>query len=149
MTSISMHIFGTNEMAQQVDRITAKELVEILKNPEARNAVRIVDVRDGDFAGGHIRGAINVPEEHFHDDDDVDNFVDEMKTVPTIIFHCMMSQVRGPFCAHRFQSRVNAVLEHAAIKPKVLVLTGGFQLFRQNYSHDDDLVEGLPKEGDY
>ncbi|RHY25057.1 hypothetical protein DYB25_001325 [Aphanomyces astaci] len=136
-------------MAQQVDRITAKELVEILKNPEARNAVRIVDVRDGDFAGGHIRGAINVPEEHFQDDDDVDNFVDEMKTVPTIIFHCMMrcallhpvscshpplilcSQVRGPFCAHRFQSRVNAVLEHAAIKPKVLVLTGGFQLFRQ------------------
>ncbi|ETV99261.1 hypothetical protein, variant 3 [Aphanomyces invadans] len=78
------------KMARLVDRITAKELVEILKNPEAKSAVRIVDVRDVDFAGGHIRGAINVPEEHFHDDDEVDNFVEEMKSVPTVIFHCMM-----------------------------------------------------------
>ncbi|KAH9054489.1 hypothetical protein Ae201684P_018206 [Aphanomyces euteiches] len=78
-------------MAQVVERISARELAVILKDPAKRNEIRIVDVRDDDFRGGHIRGAINLPEDNFQDDDDVDNIVEEFKNVPTVVFHCMMS----------------------------------------------------------
>ncbi|KAF0720788.1 Aste57867_67 [Aphanomyces stellatus] len=81
--------------AIQVERITARELAAILKNPAEKNNVRIIDVRDDDFQGGHIRGAINLPEDHFQDDDEVDNIVEEFKDVPTVVFHCMMRQAHA------------------------------------------------------
>ncbi|CAK4640720.1 unnamed protein product [Aphanomyces euteiches] len=83
-------------MAQVVERISARELAVILKDPAKRNEIRIVDVRDDDFRGGHIRGAINLPEDNFQDDDDVDNIVEEFKNVPTVVFHCMMRYLTQP-----------------------------------------------------
>ncbi|KAH9120798.1 hypothetical protein LEN26_002866 [Aphanomyces euteiches] len=133
---MSSFLHQARKMAQVVERISARELAVILKDPAKRNEIRIVDVRDDDFRGGHIRGAINLPEDNFQDDDDVDNIVEEFKNVPTVVFHCMMSQVRGPFCAKRFQSRVDVVLEGAETKPQVRILTGGFNLFGRVRTQD-------------
>ncbi|EQC36563.1 hypothetical protein SDRG_06009 [Saprolegnia diclina VS20] len=126
-----------------VERITARELAAILKDPVRRQSVRIIDVRDSDFIGGHIRGAVNLPEDHFQDDDDVDAVVEDFKAVPQIVFHCMMSQIRGPFCAKRFKSRMEICLEDAPHKPDVRVLYGGFQLFGREYRNDPELVEDM------
>jgi hypothetical protein len=57
-----------------------------------------------DFLGGHISGAVNVSSDKFADDDDVANTIAEHldgKGVETVIVHCALSQVRGPFCADR------------------------------------------------
>ncbi|OQR85718.1 hypothetical protein THRCLA_23009 [Thraustotheca clavata] len=130
-------------MSTMVERITARELAAILKDPVQKNKVRVIDVRDSDFIGGHIRGAINLPEDHFQDDDEVDEIVEEYKDVPQIVFHCMMSQIRGPFCAKRFKSRMEIVLEDAPKKPDVRVLYGGFQLFGREYRNDPELIEDM------
>lgn len=63
----------------------------------------VLDVRDYDFAGGHIKGCINQPAADFEDDTDVDKFIDQQLTpdVKTVIVHCALSQVRGPYCANR------------------------------------------------
>lgn len=52
----------------------------------------VIDVRDDDFAGGNIKGAINKPSREFSMN--VDSLVKQTKAVPLIIFHCALSQVR-------------------------------------------------------
>ena len=63
----------------------------------------VLDVRDYDFAGGHIRGCLNRPASEFERDADVDAFIErELKPdVQTVVVHCALSQVRGPYCANR------------------------------------------------
>ncbi|OQS07503.1 hypothetical protein THRCLA_20143 [Thraustotheca clavata] len=74
-------------MSTIVELVTAREIAGILKILVQKNKVRVIDV---DFIGGHIRGAINLLEDHFQDDDKVDEIVQEYKDVPQIVFHCMM-----------------------------------------------------------
>ena len=52
----------------------------------------IVDVRDDDWYGGNIKGSRNSPSHGFLSK--VDELVAQTKDVPTVIFHCALSQVR-------------------------------------------------------
>lgn len=110
------------------ERITATQLAEMLRSPSAPRPL-IIDVRDSDFAGGHIRSAVNLPEDNFISDDDVDAIVTKYKDEEMIVFHCMLSQVRGPSCARRFLNRMIVVLADQEKKLDVRVLTGGYQNF--------------------
>jgi Cdc25 family phosphatase len=70
-----------------------KELAALMKSDkEATKDFVVVDVRDDDFFGGNIKGAINQPSRTFlmH----VDGLVRQTKEVPLVIFHCALSQVR-------------------------------------------------------
>ncbi|KAL4125090.1 hypothetical protein PRIC2_008679 [Phytophthora ramorum] len=109
-----------------------------LRNPDlSAKRPLIIDVRDSDYAGGHIHTAVNIPEENFMDDDDVDALVDKYKDQDAIVFHCMMSQVRGPSCAKRFKSRMEVVLEEATHTPRILILHGGYERFGMIYKGRD------------
>ena len=67
-----------------------------------RDKVAVVDVRDEDFYGGHIKGSLNIPAGEFNEDAGVDNAIDQLpKAVNTCVVHCMLSQVRGPRSAGR------------------------------------------------
>ena len=57
----------------------------------------VIDVRDDDYRGGNIKGARNSPSALFHAN--VDELVKSTKDVPTVVFHCMLSQQRGPKAA--------------------------------------------------
>lgn len=52
----------------------------------------IVDVRDDDFIGGNIKGAINCPSYSFQET--VEDLVEKTKDVKTVVFHCALSQQR-------------------------------------------------------
>jgi rhodanese-related sulfurtransferase len=52
----------------------------------------VVDVRDDDFVGGNVAGAVNKPSAEFLDT--VDSLVKDTKDVPLVIFHCALSQAR-------------------------------------------------------
>ena len=112
----------------------------------AKNLV-IVDVRDGDYAGGHIKGCINVPSSVFNDGwRAADGLLNKFKSVPepqTFVFHCMKSQVRGPSCAQRFVERINAQGLPAGMPvPEVWILRGGYEGWEMRYHDaDDGLVE--------
>jgi len=45
--------------------LSGSELSTLLEQPDAASAVRVVDVRDSDFEGGHIRGATHIPAHQF------------------------------------------------------------------------------------
>ncbi|TMW68817.1 hypothetical protein Poli38472_006285 [Pythium oligandrum] len=120
--------------------IASSELATALRHPTEPRPI-VVDVRDVDFAGGHIRTAINVPEWKFNDDANVDDLVERYKDEKQLVFHCMLSQVRGPKCAKRFLTRLQAVVKENAPRPVVQVLVGGYARFSELYKGETDLLE--------
>jgi Cdc25 family phosphatase len=92
-----------------------------------------------DFAGGHVKGAINMEAEHFAGDAAVDQLIDTALAGKTrVVLHCMLSQQRGPRCAARLAQRLQ---ERGLQQPAVLVMSGGWQRFSRMYGDDPDLVQ--------
>ena len=82
-------------------KIDPEDVVEQIRGGANPNLV-IVDVRDGDFAGGHIKGCTNIPSAQINDGfSAIDRLIDQYKAAPptTFVFHCMKSQQRGPAAA--------------------------------------------------
>jgi rhodanese-related sulfurtransferase len=67
--------------------------------------VLVVDVREDDFAGGHITGCIHFPVDRWGSDYELDAFIEDQlcsrSDLETVVVHCYLSQQRGPFCARR------------------------------------------------
>ena len=88
------------------------DLARLLKDGAVRKRrVVVVDVRDSDFRGGHIAGAQNICEDEFQDDGNVDAVVSRFAGAQAVVFHCMMSQCRGPFAASRYAAGVSRALD--------------------------------------
>jgi hypothetical protein len=56
----------------------------------------VIDVRGEDHAGGHIKGAIHQSSKTLPHGG-VEEIREKTKNVPTVIFHCLLSQVRLVF----------------------------------------------------
>ena len=109
-------------------RCTASELADHLKDDCTKQRWLVVDVRDDDYIGGNIVGAVRRSVNLFEDDDDVDEFVQKVlsyQPVPErVIFHCMLSQQRGPFSARRFLARIGVALAEEEEKTQDSELQG-------------------------
>jgi rhodanese-related sulfurtransferase len=66
-------------------------------SPNAPDSVAIIDVRGDDYLGGHIRGAQHVPSSTL--DHALPELVRLAKDKETVVFHCALSQQRGPSAA--------------------------------------------------
>lgn len=123
-------------MAGRVRRLAAAELQEMLDR--GQSDLVIIDVRDDDFEGGHIPGAVNVPSADFAVR--APQLVDKYRHHSTVVFHCMLSQLRGPTCASVF-AQLLALDEDA--KAQVYVLGGGFRGWLSRfYESRPDLIAG-------
>jgi Cdc25 family phosphatase len=86
--------------------------------------VAIVDVRDEDFAGGHIPGAHNVPSEAWERDAEgtAAAVLAAHGQRRAVVFHCMQSRVRGPSCAARFSEYLEQQAVPGDKRPEVYVI---------------------------
>ncbi|QPG75201.1 hypothetical protein FOA43_002551 [Brettanomyces nanus] len=111
----------------------------------------VVDVRDSDFIGGHIKGCLHIPSADIGYEST--NILTRMfkHDITTVIFHCALSQQRGPSSAMKFLRYLNEVLEDATADPKekafvnkinVSVLRGGFVKWQELYGKDTSVTEG-------
>lgn len=105
----------------------------------------VVDVRDDDYVGGNIVNCLNQPsytlEENIH------KLVEKTKNVPVVIFHCALSQQRGPKAARIYAvARKNAEDQGENGSYEVLVLRGGFTEFQTKYKDDSLLVENYDEQ---
>jgi Cdc25 family phosphatase len=94
-------------------------------------SVAIVDVRDEDFAGGHIPGAHNVPSAAW--ESDTENTAAAVLAAHgqrrAVVFHCMQSRVRGPSCAARFSEYLEQQDIQGEQRPEVYVVLKLSRLF--------------------
>ncbi|GAA5997508.1 uncharacterized protein JCM10292_000898 [Rhodotorula paludigena] len=74
------------------------QLAALVREGKSGKDYQVVDVRDDDYRGGNIPGAIRAPSEE-RTDESVKQLVDKLQGVPKVIFHCSLSQVRGPKAA--------------------------------------------------
>lgn len=129
--------------------ISPKDLAQVLRSPAlvAGKDYLIIDVRQADYAGGHIKGCRNIPIEKFLDD--MDHHIDTLHQIPTLYFHCMLSQVRGPKAAQRYygallhmQSPSAAHVSKESIRnatgQTIKIIQGGIAHFSKQYP---DLME--------
>ena len=137
-----------------IRRITNSELSQrILNTPITPNGpLAIVDVRDSDYIGGHIRGCVNVPSPSL--DWKMPELVRQLKDKETVVFHCALSQQRGPSASlsylrerdRLFPPNKETGKEEQEQKQQVYVLEGGFVKWQEKYGEDERLTEGYEKD---
>ena len=105
-------------------------------------SVALIDVRDDDFVGGHIKGAIHASFGDF-EQKHAQNLVNQLvkqQGKKSIVFTCMYSEQRGPFCASAFAEAMEK--EGLAHQAKLYVLSDGFFGWLKRYV-------GTPEESQF
>ncbi|KAF7364947.1 Rhodanese domain-containing protein [Mycena venus] len=125
--------------------ISGDELAQMIKSDKvAHQDYLVVDVRDDDYAGGNIKNALNLPSRDFQMG--VYNLVQKNADIKVVVFHCALSQMRGPKAARIYEETRNN-LNLAQDKPQeIYVLSHGFTEFQRKFKDDPVLVENWDKE---
>ncbi|KAF4583196.1 hypothetical protein GQ602_006340 [Ophiocordyceps camponoti-floridani] len=139
---------STASSVATLQRMTAKTLSEkILQEREASDKTyAVVDVRDDDYVGGHIRGSTNAPSRQL--DALMPTLVRTLRTKQTVIFHCALSQQRGPGAALKYLRERDGLLQRlgergSAGGQDVYVLDRGFSGWQEEFGEDERLTEGF------
>ncbi|GAA0158812.1 protein phosphatase [Lithospermum erythrorhizon] len=107
-------------MARSIRYITGSQLLNVRRHPN----IAIVDVRDDERSyDGHIAGSLHFPSDTFLDN--LPTLLEATKGKDTLVFHCALSQVRGPKCARRFSDYVSEINDEMGIK-NVMILERGY-----------------------
>ncbi|KAI9473036.1 Cdc25 phosphatase Ibp1 [Coemansia sp. RSA 989] len=132
--------------------LKAQVLAEYIADPNLKSGkdYLVVDVRDEDYAVGHIPNALNIPAHEMYVR--AGDLIDKYSHVPLMVFHCMQSQQRGPKAARIYRETVKQRLsivpaDDPLSKQKVVVLEGGFYDWALLFlKKRPELVEGFRQE---
>lgn len=113
-----------------VAAVAPATLRQWLRTGSPGGSLAVIDVRDSDHVGGHIRGSVHVPAADFAGR--VPELKRQLQHTADIVFHCALSQVRGPRLALRFSRETGR---------DVWVLEGGFSRWLQLYGNDPEATE--------
>lgn len=118
------------------------------KEPSARKFA-VVDVRDSDYIGGHIKGCLHYSAGNFNET--LPELRQKIKDshVHDLVFHCALSQVRGPKSALRFLRSIETLGDEekkAFDGINVWVMEGGFTKWQYEYGNDKEVTEDYIKD---
>lgn len=86
--------------ASALTRISKERLSALLLTAPAEETVAVVDVRDSDHIGGHIRGSRHVASTTLHHA--MPELARALQRSERVVFHCALSQERGPAAALKY-----------------------------------------------
>ncbi|KAF2824532.1 Rhodanese-like protein [Ophiobolus disseminans] len=145
--------------------VSREHLAQQLRSQPASapaSSIAIIDVRDSDHVGGHIKGSTWVPSSQL--DHKTPELIRTLKDKDVVVFHCALSQQRGPSAALRYlreKERVGVAGreegggevgkneedgEGKEKKQRVVVLRGGFTEWQEKYGRDGGLTEGWERD---
>ncbi|KAK9464848.1 Rhodanese-like domain-containing protein [Lipomyces arxii] len=127
-----------------LDKHTLKEW---LLNSDATNRPKnfvVIDVRDDDHIGGHIVKSRNHPSASFTHN--LPYLHEELHQVPALIFHCALSQQRGPAAASMYLSYRDRIASSDKSDQQIYVLTGGFTEWQKEFGKDQRLTEAFDEK---
>ena len=135
----------TSLTISSLTQISRESLAEQLLSTPPPNFA-IVDVRDSDHIGGHIKGSIWIASSTL--DHRMPELLRILKDKKRVIFHCALSQERGPRAALRYAREKEALQKDAddGEKQEVSFLTGGFNMWQAKYGEDERLTEAYQKD---
>ncbi|TFB01064.1 Dual specificity phosphatase Cdc25 [Trichoderma ghanense] len=140
-------------------RVSAKALSEkiLAEAEQAEPSLAVIDVRDvaanvdttKDYIGGHIKGSTNIPSNQL--DALMPTLIRKLKDKKTVVFHCALSQQRGPFAALKYLRERDGLLAALGEAPlaeqqEVYLLERGFTGWQEVYGEDERLTEGFRRE---
>ncbi|SCU91403.1 LADA_0F09758g1_1 [Lachancea dasiensis] len=105
---------------------------------------QVVDVRGSDYIGGHIKDGWNYPYRQLRDDVEKCNELrarlDEKRGLGVIncVFHCALSQQRGPSAAMKF---LRTLEDEDLAHIRIYVLRGGFNHWQSLYGENSEVTE--------
>ncbi|CAN1770629.1 Dual specificity phosphatase Cdc25 [Linum perenne] len=103
-----------------ISYLTSTELLSLKDRPD----LAVIDVRDDErIDDGHIAGSLHYASGSFGDR--MPDLLQEVKGKDTLVFHCALSQVRGPTCARRLANYLDELKAETGVK-NVMVLERGF-----------------------
>ncbi|CAO2652962.1 Nn.00g023730.m01.CDS01 [Neocucurbitaria sp. VM-36] len=150
---------------QYITRDTLASQIKSSPTSSLPPTTAIIDVRDSDHIGGHIRGSTWVPSSEL--DYKVPELVRTLKDKEVVVFHCALSQQRGPSAALRYlrekerldpgskveskggvneEGKKGAETKVEGKAQRVYVLRGGFTEWQDKYGSDETLTEGWQKD---
>lgn len=150
--------------------IKPADLANSLRQEPTASQVAVIDVRDNDHVGGHIKGSQWVPTNQL--DARMPELLRANKDKERVVFHCMLSQQRGPKAALAYarakaydaekrrkesadEGEQEGESDSADLKVKtggqeICVLEGGFGNWQTLYAEDKTLTDGyVPDIWDY
>ncbi|SAM06296.1 hypothetical protein [Absidia glauca] len=121
--------------------VDGDQVVQLIRDPSKQvgKDYLVIDVRDDDFAGGNIPGALNVPANQLVDE--ASSLAQKYSAVPIVYFHCALSQVRGPKSARIYNEIRHLQPSLSSQDQQVYVIRGGFEGWQARYKDEKDLLE--------
>ncbi|PYH72128.1 phosphatase YCH1 [Aspergillus vadensis CBS 113365] len=121
-------------------RISRDALSALLLSTSTPSKLAIIDVRDSDHVGGHIISSTWVPSSSL--DYRLPELIRTLADKEKVVFHCALSQQRGPSAALRYARERERILgEEESKKQEVFVLEGGFVQWQEKYGPDERLTQ--------
>lgn len=126
--------------------ISAHTLRNWFRNGSPNGKFAVIDVRDEDFIGGHIKGCLHYPAATFEETLPDLQLKLKQNGIKDVVFHCALSQVRGPSSTLKFLRSNNESNDDELKLLRVHVLKGGFTRWQQDYGEDSEVTEGFNKD---
>ena len=136
------------ETVATLRRMSREQLSSLLLSPDASTKVAIIDVRDDDHVGGHIKSSTHVPSSSL--DHRIPEIVRTMAGKESVVFHCALSQQRGPAAALRYirerESKVkNGKMDKETSPPAIGIRKGFIQKVSAPASKEQDIKGEIDK----
>jgi rhodanese-related sulfurtransferase len=155
--ALAAQIRESHSSSETTSTSTSTSTSDTPSNLSLPSNIAIIDVRDSDHVGGHIRGSTWVPSSQL--DYKMPELLRTLKGKEVVVFHCALSQQRGPGAALRYAREMEAKMKEGnggevkerdgeGVKDggqKVVVLKGGFTEWQEKYGRDERLTEGWEK----
>ncbi|KAL2800247.1 Rhodanese-like protein [Aspergillus keveii] len=126
-------------------RMSRDALSALLLSTSTPSKLAIIDVRDSDHIGGHILSSTWVPSSSL--DYRLPELVRTLQDKEKVVFHCALSQQRGPSAALRYaRERERMLGKDESLKQEVFVLEGGFVQWQEKYGKDVRLTEAYVED---
>lgn len=143
-TQYSMSVITVSSLTH----MSRETLAELLLSSTPSN-LAVIDVRDSDHVGGHIKGSIWIPSNNL--DFRIPELLRNLKDKDKVIFHCALSQQRGPSAALRYAREREGLAgklvgDAEKRNQEICVLVGGFHMWQAKYGEDERLTENYVKD---
>lgn len=128
-------------------RMSREQLSSLLLSPDT-SKVAVIDVRDDDHVGGHINSSIHIPSSSL--DHRIPEIVRTMAGKEIVVFHCALSQQRGPAATLRYLRERESKLEKGKMDkdtgpPAIGIKNGFVQKVSTPASKEQEVQEEIEK----